>query len=88
MTVAVIVLAAAYPVTAFFTFRYLHERDVSDRIERATLHQRIQAPEQAVTEHAQHTLPGPMTMAPLSDDETFTEAERMMTALQRELEAR
>lgn len=88
MTIVLAILALTYPATAFFLFRYLRERDLSDRIERATLHQRIQAPEQAIVEHAQHVTPGPMEQPPLKDDEVWTEAERQMADFQRELEVR
>lgn len=88
MTAALILIALAQPVSAFFCFRYLQERDVSDRIERATLMQRIQAPEQAVVEHSQHVTTGPMQAAPLPDTEVWDEAERAMMDLQADLEAR
>lgn len=47
-----VTLAVGYPVALYLSLRFLRERDQSERLERAVLLQRIQAPEAAVLEHA------------------------------------
>lgn len=51
MIAVVIALVAAQPVSVFLLVRYLRDRDRAERRERASLLQRIQAPEIAVAEH-------------------------------------
>lgn len=52
MIYVALALAGGYPVVLIALLRFLRERDQSERIERAALLQRIQAPEVAVAQAA------------------------------------